>query len=760
MRRLTQKASRGDKARNSESRSDSTAPDSAAVLVEAEGRWPGAWTLVGVALLYVACIAIATYPTIAQLGSRLPSLGDPCEHLWVMRRYKSCLMESRNPFYCPEIQYPVGVPLGYFPPLLLPSLQYLILSKFIINDAVCYNIIFFCAFLGTGLGTFLLCWFAVRDRACAALGGLLAMLSGPMMLHGFGHIDLIELGAFPLFLVAWIRFVDAPRTGRLLAAVGLYLLVVMSAAYFTVLATFPAAAYAVWHWVQSGLGSAWAWLRVRAPWFATFAGLALAGSMVLLASQLWCIRHGIQISRFRREFEMYSAPWWSYIAPSQLHLLGRLLPLDPYRGMILWGSNVVESCSYLGLVTTALLGYAAACQVRFRRASYWWLALGLLLVLSGGVAWKFGPVRVPLPGHWLWDYVFRDLMIRCPARFNLLAAVVAAVLASAGMRHLLARFRSRAARGVACGVLGIIALVDLSIIPFGYGAAMLPRLPACYGFIKGQDPKAAIVDVPQSYDDLVQLNAVCNYWQSLHGCPTTAGYSGVPNVWYNEYVLGPSPFAYKRLANPGYLARPQADPFVPVNFRDYVWLYLTFHRIRYVVVHTEAWYLDLYQRGLLEIGVLDRLRSQLECAKVFEDERAAVYDRERLEPPKRPVILALAGWGPLTDRPPFVGHCISSIGTTGRLAVYNPDPDKELTFTLEAMTGPERWPALLRKGDEVLARWDILTSGLRTYTSPPIRLEGVQELVLERDGEGRPSQDLLVSKISLGKMGAEVLRER
>ena len=47
-----------------------------------------------------------------------------------MRWYKSCLMESRNPFYCPEIQYPVGVPLGYFSPLLLQSLQYLILSQF------------------------------------------------------------------------------------------------------------------------------------------------------------------------------------------------------------------------------------------------------------------------------------------------------------------------------------------------------------------------------------------------------------------------------------------------------------------------------------------------------------------------------------------------------------------------------------------------------------------------------------------------------
>jgi hypothetical protein len=733
------------------------------MLVEGEGLWPGARTVAGVALLYVACIAIATYPMITQLGSRIPSLGDPCQHLWVMHWYKSCLMEGRvNPFFCRDIQYPVGAFLGYLSPLLLQSLEYLILSQFTGNDALCYNIIWICAFVGTGMGTFLLCWFAVRDRACAALGGLLAMLSGPMMLHGGAHVDLIELGAFPLFLGAWIRFVDTPRPARLLAAVGLFWLVVMSAAYFTVLAIFPAAAYAVWHWVRSGPSGAWAWLRVRAPWFATFAALALAGSLVLLASQLWCIRYGVQMSRPRSHFEMHHAELGSYIAPTPAHLLGRLLPHDPYEAMITEGSNIQEACSYLGLVTIALLGYAAACRVRFPRASYWWLALGLLVVLSGGVYWTFGPVRVRLPGHWLWNRLFLVRLIRAPCRFNLLAAVVAAVLASAGLQHLLARFHSRAARAVACSVLGMIALMDLSVVPFNNGGETLPRLPACYAFIKGQDPAAAIVDVPQYPSGWHNaFHGVCTYWQSLHRCPTTAGYTGVNNFTYDVNVLEPSPFSGLRLADPDYLARPQAEALVPADFRDYVWLYLTFHRIRYVVLHTEApLLLNHLGKELVDTGVLERLRSQLESAKVFEDENAAVYDRERLEPPKRPVILALAGWRCLSDRPPFVEHCISSIATAGRLAVYNPDPDNELTFTLEAMTGPEPRLALLKKGDELLARWDVVTGGLRTYTSPPIRLDGVQELVLENDGEGRTLQDLLVSRISLDKRGAEVIRQR
>ncbi len=68
------------------------------------------------------------------------------------------------------------------------------------------------------------------------------------------------------------------------------------------------------------------------------------------------------------------------------------------------------------------------------------------------------------------------------------------------------------------------------------------------------------------------MNGVCTYWQFLHRCQTTAGYSGVPNWSYNLNVLGPSPFAEARLTDPEYLARPQAEPLVPVDFRDYVWL--------------------------------------------------------------------------------------------------------------------------------------------------------------------------------------------
>ena len=77
-----------------------------------------------VSLLYAACIVVSTYPFLWNFTTQLPTSGDPPQHLWIMRWYKSCMLEGRLPFFCPELQYPFGVPLGNFSPLTLESLLF------------------------------------------------------------------------------------------------------------------------------------------------------------------------------------------------------------------------------------------------------------------------------------------------------------------------------------------------------------------------------------------------------------------------------------------------------------------------------------------------------------------------------------------------------------------------------------------------------------------------------------------------------------
>ena len=78
--------------------------------------------------VHVAGVAVATYPTVLTLGSTLPGGTDTLQHLWVMRWYKTCLLEGRPIFRCPELQYPTGAPLGNFSALQLQALLYFPLS--------------------------------------------------------------------------------------------------------------------------------------------------------------------------------------------------------------------------------------------------------------------------------------------------------------------------------------------------------------------------------------------------------------------------------------------------------------------------------------------------------------------------------------------------------------------------------------------------------------------------------------------------------
>src|SRR5215831_14356403 len=83
-------------------------------------------TVTLVLLLYLGCLAIATYPAGWGLSDRLPSpAADPLQALTVMRWYRASLFEGRSVIHCPDLQYPVGAPLGNFSPLQFQALLYL-----------------------------------------------------------------------------------------------------------------------------------------------------------------------------------------------------------------------------------------------------------------------------------------------------------------------------------------------------------------------------------------------------------------------------------------------------------------------------------------------------------------------------------------------------------------------------------------------------------------------------------------------------------
>src|SRR5690606_34569742 len=91
-------------------------------------------------IAYIAAVCVTTYPFVLSFTRGIPgSLFDPMHHLWIMRWYKTCLLEWKSPVMCPELQYPVGAPLGNFSTMHMQAILYFPLS-FLFDDVVSFNI--------------------------------------------------------------------------------------------------------------------------------------------------------------------------------------------------------------------------------------------------------------------------------------------------------------------------------------------------------------------------------------------------------------------------------------------------------------------------------------------------------------------------------------------------------------------------------------------------------------------------------------------
>lgn len=686
-------------------------------------RWR---TIFLLTLAYAACLAAATYPRVLNLTTRLPAVPDPVTHLWTLRWYRTCLLEGRSVFYLPDIQAPVGAPLGLVPPLHLQALMYIPLSLVLSNDILCYNLIWIAELLMTALGAFALAWYVTRSVPASFLGGLLVMLSGPVMMHAHGHIELMALGFVPLFLVAWMRLVDQPRAGRLAAAAALYVLVVMSAAYFAILGTVPATLYVVGGALRNRQGS---WLRVRAAWLSGFVALTLPCVLVLFSGQIWAAWHGQVMTRPRSEFLAYGAPPWSYVVPTTSHLFHRWLSHDFYQAAKV---PIVEGSSYLGVVALALLAYAALARVELPRRSYWWIGLAALMVLSWGAFVTLGSTRVTMPALWLWRHVAPFKAIRVPARFNLFAAVFAAVLATAGLRHLLTRLPGPAARGAMVAALTAVAVVDLGIRPFP--SVPMPAMPACYALIRQRDPSAVILELPQFPSGAAaDLNAMAAYWQSFHRGRTTAGYGAHSNDRFDDLLGLTTPFNAYDLIDPNFLASPDSG-HVTINtnvpMADYAWLYLKTFGIDYVVLHRWAGSdsgLPIHREAL---------EALLRPALIHEDADTLVYQSAMLPEPTRPVMLCGEGWRRLFF---WSQRLARVVGREAELVVYSASNDRPVSVWLEAAALLRGRTVRLREGDHTIAEWSVPAESLAVVSSPPFSLEkGVHHLVIESDGEEIP----------------------
>jgi hypothetical protein len=489
----------------------------------------------------------------------------------------------------------------------------------------------------------------------------------------------------------------------------------MAAAYFALLAAVPAAwfvAYKLLRRDDEGRGR-------RAAWVGAFALAVAPGLALLFAGPIRAAAQGQGVDRPLWEFRRYSAPAWSYVVPSGVHLLQRLIRRDAYDAA---GYPTIECASYLGLVPLLLIARAAVGRARLKDAGYWWSAFALLVVLSFGPALRFRGFEVPMPAGWLRDHVAPFRLIRAPSRFNLPAAIVAAVLAAAGLRDMLEGARRK---GLFVALATLLTVAELAIVPFR--SLPVPPMPACYGMLARRGVAPTIVEVPMFGSWFAEeLSALGGYWQSFHGLRTTAGYCGVPNAAFDDLMVHESPFNVLALREPDFLRDPRSARVGVVGgvvALDYVWLYLTAHRLDYVVRHRRPGAVDVPLPGL------DRLDRVLARAMVFEDEATIVYDRTRIPTPTRPVAMPLDGW-----RDGWTVGKVLSMRREARIALFVPDAGRPCRLRLALRAEGVPRSVVLRADGRPLDRFEVSPGPARAVTSPPLDLApGLHTLTLAVD---------------------------
>jgi hypothetical protein len=182
-------------------------------------------TILAPSLVYVLAFAVFSYPAVRSFSTHF--FGDDWDglqnawNLWWVRRAVTELHVS--PWFTRDLFHPDGVTLLGHTLGLFNGLVGIPLAWFL-DPIQVYNTIVVFAFVASGTTLFLLARALGAGYVSSLFAGAAFTFGSYHWAHADGHMNLISLEWIPLFLLAWIRWLQRPGLGRaVLAAAALWM---------------------------------------------------------------------------------------------------------------------------------------------------------------------------------------------------------------------------------------------------------------------------------------------------------------------------------------------------------------------------------------------------------------------------------------------------------------------------------------------------------------------------------------------------------
>lgn len=505
---------------------------------------------------YLAATLLFTWPLLQNWAAAIPGDSfDGWQNYWNLWWIKLALVDRlSSPLYTDILYAPTGVGLYFH--TLNPLNGLAVLPVQLAAGLIpAYNTVVLFSWVLGGYGMFLLARWVIGSHtrlasAAAFAAGMIYTFSPFHMAHLLGHMQVMSLQWLPFYLLYLLRAITQSKAGRpwlhsaLLA--GIFLVANgLSDWYFVLYLFLFSALVLAWQWLgdllpglrRPGTAAAKAAFSLHLLWISLRPALLAAALFVVVLSP-WLLPMIQEARQFRfmvrppADLYILSASVMDFLVPNRLHTLWRP---DSFA----WIGNQIAPVSE----RTISIGYVAlglaisAALLAWRKASFWWAAAILFLLLALGPQWHWGNITlddVPAavqagqdvpswtPYALLNQWVPFMRISRSVSRFALLVQLSMAVLAALGLYSL---FDRRTQAGRAPRPAAAYALVGAVLVGIGFEYWVAPYpisppdTPAYYEQLAADPDPRAVLNLPMNYDRPGYL-----LYQTVHKKPLTVAY--------------------------------------------------------------------------------------------------------------------------------------------------------------------------------------------------------------------------------------------
>ena len=490
-----------------------------------------------VSAFFTALTLLKTYPLIRHFGTHLPGdPGDPLLNSWILAWDVHVLTTAPFNLFNANIFYPVQNALALSEhmiaavPIFAPA--YFLTG----NPIFAYNTVFFLAFIFSGVSMFLLVQHWTENFWAALLSGCLFAFA-PIRFAELSHVQLANFYWAPLIFLFLDRFVWSKRWVDLTWLAVFYWLQMLASVYLGWFITIGMGVYVLYHVIRIDRGLL---DRGMIPRYVAF---TVGSLMVLLPFYLpyYVLQQQWGFSTSLQECIYWAAdPVLSYFNPPYLFNTAYLALVQTYfprlrsplnqhmlfPGLVLGGLAVVGSFS----VAKSL---PANKSLQLQRLFRVVLVVALLLSLGPFLVIFGRTTSFPLPYLLVYHLVPGFHAMRVPARFALMAALAASVLAALGFMKASDLLQSRwgLKQQRTHGLQGLLALcwIGLFLLELGFKPLPLAAIPTgqdvpeVYRWLATNPLNGPIVELPLGESFWEALNYM--YFSTYHWLPLVNGTS-------------------------------------------------------------------------------------------------------------------------------------------------------------------------------------------------------------------------------------------